>query len=149
MHPAKLEIVERMIRYGLDGSIVWELPLSFIHVIGEATNDHGPFLDDYFFCFATDANTWYVASFYAEGREEFLKSLEELLECELELKLMGSTDFDSNVLWPRHMAGKKMFLYKPVKAKSWLGRLIGAGSNQQWFSNEVLAELERAHESRD
>src|SRR6476620_4448804 len=100
MHPGTLELVDGMIRYRLDGCTNWQLPVSAIRVIGEATNDHGPFLDDYFFCFATDANTWYEACFYAEGRDDFLKGLTKSLECELLLKLVASTDFDSNVMWP-------------------------------------------------
>ena len=102
----------------------------------------GPFVDDYFLCFATDANTWYEASFYAEGSQQFLKQLSTILECELVPKLVGSTDFDSNVMWPPSLAGVKMFSYKPVRPKRWLGRLLGSWSNTQWFSEEVLAELQ-------
>ena len=141
MHSGTLELVDGMIRYRLDGSTHWQLPISAIRVIGEATNDHGPFLDDYFFCFATDANTWYEASFYAEGRDDFLKGLTKCLESELLLKLLASTDFDSNVVWPPHLAGIKMFSYRPVQPKMWIGRLFGSWSNTQCFSDEVVAEL--------
>jgi hypothetical protein len=142
MHPGTLELVDGSIRYRLDGSAGWELPIGTIRVIGEATNDHGPFLDDYFLCFATDANNWYEASFYAEGRDEFLKSLASVLGSLLETELIGSTDYDSNVLWPPHLAGMKMFSYKPVQVETWFGRLFGCWSNTQWFSDEVLAELQ-------
>jgi hypothetical protein len=63
MRPGKLELCDRTIRYRIDGSTIWDLPISEIRVIGEATNDHGPFGDDYFFCFATDAGCWQEASF--------------------------------------------------------------------------------------
>ena len=69
MPPAFLTLCDRTICYRLDGSLNWELPVGAICVIGEMTNDHGPYVDDYFICFATDAQTWYEASFYAEGRE--------------------------------------------------------------------------------
>jgi hypothetical protein len=143
MHPGRLELVDREICYGPNDSVLWKLPISAIRVIGEATNDHGPFLDDYFLCFATDANTWYEASFYAEGREHLLKMLGNLFGCELVLKLVASTEYDSNVIWPANLAGMKMFSFRPVHPKTWIGRLIGSSSNTQWFSEAVLAELQR------
>lgn len=132
-----IELVDGKIRCSLD----WELALSAVRVIGESTNDHGPYLDDYFLCFAVDANGWYEASFSAKGCDQFLKSLAQVLECDLELKLVRSTDYDSNVLWPARLAGRKMFSYKPVEPKTWIGRMFGSWSNTQWFSDDVLAEL--------
>jgi len=130
-----------MIRYWVDGAPIWELPLSDVRVIGEVTNDHGPFVDDYSICFATAADRWYEASLYAEGREEFLKSVAIVLGCNLSMRLVGSTDYDSNVLWPPHLAGRPMFSFIPERPKTWIGALIGASGNTQWFSAEVLAEL--------
>src|SRR5262245_32940237 len=112
MHTSLLEIRDGKIHYQFDGSTMWELPIKSIRVFGEATNDHGPYVDDYFFCFATSAGEWYEASFYAEGREEFLRAFGTALECELTTKLVASTDFNSNVLWPPHLAGLKMFTYE-------------------------------------
>ena len=140
MHHARIELCDGIIRYRVDGPF-WELPLSAVRVIGEMTNDHGPFLDDYFFCFATAADRCYEASFYAEGREDFLKSLAIVLGCDLPMSLVGSTDYDSNVLWPPHLAGRPMFSFIPEQPKTWIGWLIGATGNTQCFSDEVLAEL--------
>lgn len=143
MYSGTIELLDGSIRYLAGG---WEIPISNIRVIGEATNDHGPYLDDYFLCFATDANHWYEASFYAPNRDEFLKSLENEIGTELELKLVTSTNYDSNVLWPPHLAGMKMFSYKPGQPETWIGRLLarfcGSWTNTQSFSDEVLAELQ-------
>jgi hypothetical protein len=141
MHSGKLELCDGVIRYRVDSTTIWELPLSRVRVIGEATNQNGPYLDDYFLCFAPDANSWHEASFYAEGQTEFLKSLESILGCELSLRLCCSTDFDSNVIWPPHLAGKPMFSFTPVQPRTWIGRLIGPLQNTQAFSDEVIAEL--------
>lgn len=141
MHSASLELCDGMIRYRTSGSPIWELAISDVRIVGEMTNNAGPFDDDYSLCFAAGADGWYDASFYAEGREEFLQSLAMALQCELPLRLVGSTDFDSNVLWPPHLAGKPMFLFKPEPAKTWIGRLMGASGNTQWFSADVLQEL--------
>jgi hypothetical protein len=141
MHPGRLDFCDRIIRYRIDGATIWELPVSDIRVIGEVTTDHGPFVDDYSFCFATDGDSWFQGSFYAEGSDEFLKSLASVLGCELALRLVGSTDYDSNVLWPPHLAGTPMFSFEPVQPKTWIGRLIGSSQNTQTFSPAVLEEL--------
>lgn len=120
---------------------MWELPVSAIRVVGETTNQNGPYVDDYFLCFASGADSWYEASFYAEGRDEFLNSLERFLRCELHLSLVGSTDFASNVLWPPHLAGKPMFTFTPVQPTTWIGRLIGPMRITHTFADEVLTEL--------
>jgi hypothetical protein len=79
--------------------------------------------------------------FYADGRDEFLKSMGAFLGCELPLSLAGSTDFQSNVLWPPHLAGKPLFRFIPKRPKAWLCRLLGLSSNIQCFTDEVLSEL--------
>jgi hypothetical protein len=141
-HPGRIDLDAGTIRYCFDDSVVWELPLSSVRVIGEATTDHGPFLDDYFFCFACGPDSWYAASFYSHNREEFLQSLAAQLNCPFVLRLIGSTDFASNVLWPEHLRGKPMFEYIPITPRTWLGKLIGPLKNRQYFSEEVLQELE-------
>jgi hypothetical protein len=141
MNHCRLELCDDSIRYWVDGTLAWELSVSVVCIIGEATNDHGPFLDDYFLCFATDADSWFEASFYAEGRHEFLKSLAVVHGGSLTLRLVGSTDYASNVLWPFHLAGTPMFSFKPAMPATWLGRLIGPMRNTQRFSEEVVAEL--------
>ena len=141
MHPGKLELCNLTISYQVDGKTKWEILVADLRVIGELTNDHGPYLDDYFICFATDSNAWYEASFYADGREEFLKALEVMLGCELRTRLVWSTEYASNILWPLHLAGTEMFSFKPVKPKTWIGRLIGSLQNKQEFTADVLAEL--------
>jgi hypothetical protein len=148
MYSGTLELIDDKVCFRVDGSVNWELPISAVRIIGEATNGNGPYLDDYFFCFATDASSWHQASFYAEGRDEFLKQLSKALGYELVPKLVGSTDFDSNVMWPPLLAGIKMFSYKPVQPRTWIGRLFGTWSTSQWFSVEVLAELQRPGQSQ-
>ena len=101
----------------------WELELSQILVIGESTNQNGPFTDDYFFCFATGPWMWREASFYAEGTEEFLKALSERLGIEIRLELISSTDFASRVLWPAGLVGKPMFRFVEVPFRSWTERI--------------------------
>jgi hypothetical protein len=48
----------------------------------------------------------------------------------------------SNVLWPKHLAGKPMFRYSPREAKTWLGRLVRSFCKRQEFSEHVLHKLQ-------
>jgi hypothetical protein len=141
MDSGNIKLEGGTIRYEFRGQELWNIALPHVRVIGEATTDHGPWLDDCFFCFSTGPDSWYEASFYSEGSDDFLKALEAKLGVELRLKLMGSTDFASNVLWPPALAGKPMFKYRDVPAKAWLARLIGLGRNEQTFSEEVVEFL--------
>ena len=134
----------------LDGGIIryrsavygdWDLLVSDVRVIGEATNQNGPFTDDYFFCFATGPEMWREASFYAEGRDEFLRALRATLGTPLEVGLCHSADFASRVLWPPSLAGEPMFRFDDVPPKGLLGKLFGSSQNLQTYSEQVAAAL--------
>jgi hypothetical protein len=133
----------------LDGDVIryqsaiygsWGLNLAAVRIIGEFTNQNGPFLDDYFVCFATGLGEWLEASFYAEGREEFLRALEGKLAVRLELGLCHSADFASRVLWPASLAGEPMFRFDEMPTDGLLPAL-GIPRNRQTFSPRVAAVL--------
>ena len=136
-------------RIQLDGDVIryrsaafgdWDLPVSDVRIIGEATNQNGPF-DDYFFCFATGPEMWLEASFYAEGRDEFLRELGARLGSPLETGLCHSTDFASRVLWSPSLAGQPMFRFEDIPPKGFLGLLFGSLQNRQTYSEQVAAAL--------
>jgi len=132
------------IRYVLpDGGFT--LRLGEIHIIGECTNQNGPFVDDYFLCFVTDLSGWYEASFYAAGRDKFLSSLGERLGVHLELTLVASTDFASRILWPTTLTGQPLFDYRPEKPTGFWSRLrLGWWPRMiQTLSTEALTLLHR------
>jgi hypothetical protein len=127
----------------------WDVPVDQVRVIGEATTDIGPFADDYWLYFATRADLWYEASFYAAGRDVFLKALSEQLGDKLVLGLCNSTNFASRVLWPPHLVGKPMFVYTPKWPPNRFSRaavklLGGPFQNLQTLSDEVKQFLEEA-----
>ncbi len=119
----------------------WDLLVSDVRVVGEAVNQNGPFADDYFFCFATGPGMWREASFYAEGRDEFLRALGGKLGGTLEVGLCGSADFASRVLWPPALAGEPMFRFDDVPRSGLFGKLIKASQNRQSYSDRVAAAL--------
>lgn len=116
-------------------SAQWKLPIGDVRVIGEFTNEYGPYLDDYFFLFVTsDASSWYCASFYAEGRDKFLNDLGRKIGAKLECGLCSSTSFKSRVMWPANLEGSPLFEFEPeVPAESFLSRV-----RQKFFSNKKV-----------
>lgn len=130
-----------MIRYRSAVYGDWDLPVSEVRIIGEAMNQAGPFADDYFFCFAAGPSMWREASFYAEGRDEFLRALGTKLGNPLEAGLCHSADFASRVLWPPSLAGEPMFRFDDIPAKGLLGKLFGPSQNRQTYSDRIAAVL--------
>jgi hypothetical protein len=136
----------------LDGDVIryrsavygdWELPVADVRIIGEATDPFGPYVDDYFFCFATGPGMWREASFYARGRGEFLQALGARLGSPLETGLCYSTHFASRVLWPPSLAGGPMFRYDRVRPKGLLDKLFGWRQNCQTYTERIAAALAR------
>lgn len=123
----------------------WRVSVDEIRLVGEYTNDHGPFVDDYFFVFLTK-DRYFEASFYADGREAMLAELGRRLQHELCTGLWHSTNLASRVLWPAHLEGHPVYdLVPEARAESVWARL------RQWilprvhmyFTDEVRRELEK------
>jgi hypothetical protein len=128
------------IRYRSTAYGDWDLALSDVRLIGECTNQSGPFADDYFFCFATGPGMWFEASFYADGIDEFLQAISAKLATSIDAGLCNSTDFASRVLWPLSLAGEPMFIYSPVPSGI-VKRLLGMARVQHTYSPHVAAVL--------
>lgn len=106
----------------------WKLSFDEIAVIGEHTNELGPFTDDYFICFVhRNGKGWLECSFYAEGRDALLTCLEAHFGTPFEFKLCDSTSFKSRVMWPRSLNDEPLFEYlEPPpgnRFSKWLRRL--------------------------
>ncbi|HSG73027.1 MAG TPA: hypothetical protein VLA12_21620, partial [Planctomycetaceae bacterium] len=135
-----------VIRYSSKSYPSWTIRLGDVSLIGEATNQNGPFADDYFLCFATSPEGWYEASFYAENRDEFLAALGAQLGTTLRLELTFSTDFSSRILWPVEYADQPMFDFRDIPPKTVFGRFLNflGFSKVEWhFSDAALAALTR------
>jgi hypothetical protein len=140
-----ISLDHRTIRYRWPGGD-WAVRIETVHLIGEYTKEEWPGLDDHFLCFASDDRVWLEASFYAEGRDEFLSQLGKALVQPLDLGLCGKTSFDSRLLWPPHLAGRPMFEFVPNWPRNRIARALcrllgGPSSNTQTFSPEALQHL--------
>lgn len=138
-----IEFAEDTIRYTSARYPDWTIRVDDIRVIGEATNQNGPWADDYFICFATGPEMWHEASFYASGLETLLSTLSARLGIKLQLSLIGSTDFASRIHWPPELADTPMFQYEDVPPRTVVGRLLGSLSIRQTYSDHVLAAFQR------
>jgi hypothetical protein len=140
----RLVLDRDVVRYDSRTYESWELAVADIRVIGEMTNQCGPFADDYFVCFVTDASgCWKEASFYAEGLDACLTQLGAQLGSDLQLQLCASTDFTSRVVWPPQLVGDPMFEFREkVPHGLWqkLKRLL-LPENLQTISKAVMAGL--------
>lgn len=141
----RIQLDGDMIRYRSAVYGNWDLPVSNLRILGEATDQLGPWVDDYFFCFAAGPEMWLEASFYAEGRDEFLRALGAKLGTALDVGLANSTDFASRVLWPPSLAGEPMFQYAASPRKGMIGRLLDRAVplNRQTYTEHVAAVLAR------
>ncbi len=138
----RIELVGDTIRYESATYASWVINVQDVRIVGEATNENGPFSDDYFLCFATAREKWHEASIHACGCDTFLSALSARLGSALRLGLAASTSFGSRVLWPNELAGKPMFAYEAGPAQSMVGRLVGATSCRQTYSDVVMAAFE-------
>ena len=139
--PGHLELDGDVIRYSSETYPEWSIRVDDICLMGEATNQNGPFAGDYFLCFATRSEKWREASFYAAGCGQFLTDLGARLGVNIELALASSTDFDSRIVWPLEWVGKPMFQYQEVPPRTVVGRLFGSMQVNQKFSEHALAVL--------
>lgn len=118
-----------ILEYSSESYGSWSLPFDEVAIIAEATNQNGPFADDYFFIFVPkDFSTWFEASFYVSNREEFLKALSSYLEVQIQLELVSSTSSASRILWPAEKVGEPLFEY----------RSISRFKNRQEFRSDLL-----------
>ncbi|MEM9252799.1 MAG: hypothetical protein AAGB29_10665 [Planctomycetota bacterium] len=127
----------------------WSLSLDRVCVVGEHTNESGPFADDYFMSFAHADETWVDVSRYAEGFDAFASGLADRLQAGLLTGLAGSTTFASRILWPETHLDRPMFTYTTRKPASWWGRVFDLGSNVQTLSPDCLDAIATSRGDHD
>lgn len=92
------------------GSEFQVLKISDIKIIGEITTSDGPYSDDWFLVFIINKETWYQISMYAENMQDSLQELSRILNAEIVGTLFYSTDWKTNVIYPKEFQGKELFL---------------------------------------
>ena len=110
----EFSLVGDVLTYRSGGYGCWELPIAEITIIGEYTNEDGPFADDYFLVFVRDGEPgWLEGSFFADGRDAILKELSARLGADLSCGQAHLATFRSRILWPDHLKGRVLFEFRP------------------------------------
>lgn len=130
-----------------EGDYRWSTPLQAVKLIGEFTNDSGPFADDWYLCFVVGANgSWYEASMYATGARRALEVLGSRLGEPLEVQLVTSTDCSSRVIWPSRFMNRPLFIFEWPAPTKWWQRALRLARLWPWrktqrVNKELLSEL--------
>jgi hypothetical protein len=106
------------------------LSLTEIKVIGEMTTQADAMSNDWYFVFVDKGNDQHYIPTYANGMQEFLKQLGDKLGMDIVGTLFSSTNFDSNILYPKELAMQKLLDFTDATPKNiWekLGKIFGFG----------------------
>jgi hypothetical protein len=106
----KLTIRDNLLMFRSDHYGNWDCSIGEIAVIGELTNEDGPFAADWFLVFLKQGTrACFEAPVDAKGRSEVLSILQNQLGAIGEFGLASSTSFASRILWPLSLEGKPLF----------------------------------------
>jgi hypothetical protein len=127
----------------------WSCPVSSIVLIAEYTTNKGPWRDDYFLLFWTfEEGRLFRAQVTcsADGTDQTVRDLARLLQSQIDLKLTGSTDWESRIMWPSELAGNPYFAFVEARPRNWrerLSRLLWGRAKLYFASDEVCAFLRK------
>jgi len=87
-------------------------------LIGEYTTEEGPWIEDHFVVLVT--KDWvFEIPVGAKGRDSLLKEIAQMMETEISLKLLFSTNFASRIIAPASLEGKLLYQFEDVKLPFW------------------------------
>jgi hypothetical protein len=95
-----------------------EIPIAEIKMIGEYTNDKGPFQDDWYVSFYYGENEYFEFSMNTNEIMDMLSNLGKRLNSEIIPSLFSSTDWKSQILFPQKYKGNPIWEIKELESKS-------------------------------
>ncbi len=84
-------------------------------VLGEHTNESGPFDFDHFLVFIDSNGCFYECPIGNSEADEIIKKLEFLIGKKIKFKLCGITNFDSHILFPDSLKDDNFYFFKKRK----------------------------------
>ena len=118
----RIDLVDNNIIRTRDGQTLFEISISEIKVIGEYTNDEGPYHDDWFLTILTNED-WYEIPMYLEDFNKFLNVLGEKLETKFILHFANSTNWKSRIIYPEKFADQEIYKIEEILPQTFLGKL--------------------------
>jgi hypothetical protein len=113
----KLEIENQDLVFKHGGDQQVKIEISDIKIIGEFTTDADPIATDWYLIIVKKNNEVIYLPAYAVGLQETLKQLSDIFNHEIVPKLFASVKFDSNVIYPKSIDGKKLFQFEGLNPK--------------------------------
>ena len=140
----RVHLADDTIVYCSESYPSWKIGLNEIQVIGEFTNENGPYCQDHFLAFVADVKSCHELPCGAHGFSAMKGQLERHLNGHLELQLIFTTTFESAVLWPFEMKGQRLFHFSrtnpPTMWAKLLG-LVGIHDVAQEYDQEIIRYL--------
>jgi hypothetical protein len=127
----------------------WEIIPEHIVCVGEATSESP--VEDWLLCLVTDVQgNWVEASLYAQGRNDALQWLSQVLGSSLEVKLANAPPFRSRVMWPLALRESPLFEYQVSLFRRTFSRGlrrlgIPLSNSVQSVHSQVMDTLWRTH----
>jgi hypothetical protein len=140
----KVSIEENHIIWKIDKEILLDLDISRVIALGEYTTIHALHRNEWFIVFIYNEDETYQISAYAEGMQQALEKMSELLNYEISVQLALKTDFSSNVLWPPQLDGIELYELRVIESKTFFDRFrarLGFGNPLELVLNSKLREL--------
>lgn len=141
----KVYIQNNTMVWEVDSKSMLEINIPAICIIGEYTTMHAVFRNDWFIVFVLNAEETFQISAYANGMQEVLQQLSQLLKAEIKPKLGSATNFKSNVVWPAEISGQQLYRLQVIESKTWFDRFrarLGFGDPVELvFSDSVKESL--------
>ncbi len=125
-----IELEKDDIVFTSTGREIIRLSLLDIKVIGEMTTTADPVANDWYLVFVDKDNEQHFIPAYANNMKSFQEQLGVKLDTEIVGTLFASVDFDSNIIYPKELAGQKLLDFKDAEPKNiWekIGKFLGLG----------------------
>ena len=115
------------LRYQGGRGRAWSLNVRQLAVVGEYTNQSGPWGDDWFLVFVCrDSSQFFLAPVYANGIDSVRERLGRTLGAPLPATLANSAELSSVVLWPSSLAGSALMSFKAPLLSGFFARVRNA-----------------------
>lgn len=138
-----VELDKEDIIFKSQGKELTRLSLTNVKVIGEMTTTAEPMTNDWYLVFVDKNNEAHYIPTYANNMESLQKQLGNRLDAEIVGSLFSSIDFDSKIIYPKELAGQKLFEFKeatPINFWEKISKFLGMGKTITAELTEVVKE---------
>jgi len=115
-------------------------------VLGEYTTSAGPYAEDHFIAIAVKKNELFEFPVGSPKCKEIISYVQSNVDGDVQLGLSNSTDFRSNILYPKELSGTQFFSVQaevPKKALTSLMRTLGIKGTKYVVSPVVTEYINR------